>query len=258
MRSLLAALVVAALAVSSCSVSDDGVVVAAGTTLVDSGFMDQLADAYEEDTGNGVKVVGLSSAEALAYLDAGTADIAITHNPVLLATYQSSNPEAISAGVFASEFIVVGPDATTTHPSVGELFRSVADQGLPFVSRDDGSGTHAREIAIWDGLDVDPSDAPWYVRTGTGMGATLQVADQRRAVTLSELGAYLTAASTVSLAPMPLEATDGLDNPYVATFGGDADDASRAFVDWLSSDAGVEAIDRANRVLFGVAVYRSP
>ena len=248
-----------AVLLASCGTSERGDVVAAGTTLVDSGFMAELTAAYEGRTGRALRVVALSSAEALAYLDAGTAQAAITHNPELSAAYAAAHPESVTSPVFVSEFIVVGPSGTTvTGSDVVDVFATVAGLEATFVSRDDGSGTHARERAIWDAAGIDPDGRPWYVRTGTGMGSTLQVADQRNGYTLSELGSYLAAAETLGVQPVLVEDIEGLANPYTATLPDASSTDAADFVAWLSSDEGRTAIDDANTVLFGRPVYRSP
>ena len=88
---------------------------------------------------------------------------------------------------------------------------------MPFVSRDDGSGTNAKEREIWALVPYDPSGDEWYVRTGSGMGATLLVANEKGAVTLSELGAWLTARDGLRLSELPITDTALLDNPYEVT-----------------------------------------
>src|SRR5690606_28148752 len=66
----------------------------------------------------------------------------------------------------------------------------IADTGAPFVSRGDESGTHAREKQIWKRAGVEPSGS-WYRSTGQGMGATLRVASETSAYTLTDRGTYL-------------------------------------------------------------------
>ena len=240
--------------------SGDRVVVAAGTTLVDSGFIEVVAAAYEAEVdGVDVAVVALSSAEAFAYADAGNADVAITHEPQQLGAFLASHPESVTFVPFASEFVLVGPPAFAgSAESVVEAFALVAASGFPFVSRDDGSGTHAREQTIWAAVPYVPDTQEWYTRTGSGMASTLLVASQRSAVTLAERGAYLAVAADLSLEEIPVESRSMLENAYDLTVADMDDPRSMAFAEWMKGSSGRSAIQQANQQLFGTQVYRVP
>jgi len=258
-----AMLVVAfALAASACSSSsDDRVILAAGTTVVDSGLVEYLVDVYAESGGAGeIDVLALSSQQSLAYASAGNADITITHEEDLLASFLLENPAAVSSPVFESRFVyVAAPDLTFALPTVESILETVAAEGINFVSRDDGSGTYLREIAMWDAVGVDPTGEPWYIRTGTGMGETLLVADQREGVTLAEAGAYISASNSISLVPVDDGSDPRLVNPYdVTVIDPTANDAAVEFFAWLTSQAGGAAVMAANEDLFGVEVYVLP
>ncbi len=238
--------------------SESRVVVAAGTTLVDSEFMAHLVDSYRSvDPDTSIAVIGLSSAEAIAHAAAGSADVIITHNHEALDAYLSEHPESVSSDVFASTFFVVSDSSIELHvTSLRDALRVVAERGYPFVSRDDGSGTNAAELRAWESIDVDPSSEPWYIRTGTGMGATLQVANQRHAITITEQGAFIASAPVLTFQTV---ANTVIPNPYDLTLvDPPANRAAASFVEWLTSPAGALAIEDANNDLFGTQVYVAP
>ena len=120
----------------------------------------------------------------------------------------------------------------------------------------DGSGTYDAERRIWEAAAIDPSP-PWYQATGSGMGFSLQVADQSGAAILAELGTFLTAGSVVDLVVVPTVPPDDqlLVNPYTAILVGTAPEAATDFVAWLVSPPGRAALARANAVLFGETVF---
>lgn len=256
---VVAALAVAVLGLAACGGSGQHrVVVAAGTTLVDSGFMDELVAAYADTAPEiRVSIVGLSSAEAIAYASAGNAAVIITHNRALLDAYLATNLSSARVDMFSSSFFLVA-DPTVDLPSgsLGAALVVVAAEGIPFVSRDDGSGTHAAELAAWEAVGIDPTGEPWYIRTGTGMGATLLVTDQRHAVTLTEHGSFLAAQQ-----PLSLVEVDGtlLPNPYDLTvIDPSGTSEALAFAAWLTSSEGREVIVEINERLFGTQVYAVP
>jgi tungstate transport system substrate-binding protein len=252
----------AVLVAGACSSSSDSrVIVAAGTTVVDSGFVHLLVDAYVRDGGKGqVDIVGLSSRQSLVYASAGNADVTITHDPAALNVWLEASPHAVSSPVFASRFVYVGsPDLSFRGGTVDEILVQVASEGVVFVSRDDGSGTHTKEVSLWEANGIDPVDEPWYVRTGSGMGETLLVTDQRGGVTLSEVGAYIAAADQISLVMIDAGTDAPLDNPYFVTVVSPAEnEAAAEFGAWLLSEVGRSAIVEANDALFGFQVYRLP
>ncbi len=254
-RWVLIAVGVAVVLAGCASSTQTRVVVGAGTTLVHSQFMAEIVAAYEDvEPSTDLSVVALSSQQAISVAEAGDADVIITHNREALDEFLDVHPESIRSDVFASEFFLVAdPSIALIAGSIEEALSLIATRSLPFMSRDDGSGTNAAELTAWQRAGIDPSAESWYFRTGTGMGATLQVADQRHATTLTEHGSFLASESVLSL--VRVENTD-LDNPYDLTVvDPDSSPAASTFAVWLSSPDGAVVITNANQKLFGEQVY---
>ena len=228
----------------------DRVVVGAGTSIVDSGFIGAVAADFTGD----VSIVGGATAELLELAAQGSVDMAIVHDEVQELAYMAAHSDAERRSVFASRFLVVGPSelvATVSGQSAAAVFAEIVANDWTFVTRDDHSGTHVRELEIWEQAGIVPA-GEWYVATGQGMGFTLQVADQRNAFTLVEEGVYLEAAGTLSLEAVPLAPGEELLNPYSAIL---VDESGRDFFEWLTSPAGAAAVGVANNELFGEMVY---
>src|SRR2546428_130555 len=96
--------------------------------------------------------------------------------------------------------------------SVVAALRRIAGAGARFVSRGDKSGTHTLELALWKQAGVVPA-APWYIESGQGMGATLGLADDRRAYTLTDRATRLAFGKRVALRIM-VEGNRALLNIY--------------------------------------------
>ena len=258
-RRRLASVAAVLLVLAGCSSSTQTrVIVGAGTSLVDSRFMAEIVDAYGEiEPSTQLSVVGVSSAEAIALAQAGEADVIVTHNREALDEYMAQHSESVRSVAFASSFFIVAdPAIEIAAASLEDALSVIAARAYPFVSRDDGSGTNVAELAAWDRTGIDPSVEPWYIRTGTGMGATLQVADQRHATTLAEHGAFLASMSVLSLVPV---ANTTIDNPYDLTVIDPTDNrAAAAFAEWMTSPDGVAAIGQVNSRLFDQQVYVAP
>jgi tungstate transport system substrate-binding protein len=237
------------------------VIVAAGTTLVDSGVIDRLVAEYERVNPTvELSVVGESTARVLDLGSRGAADLLITHAPHLEAEFLTGGKAAGYEPFLVSRFVLVGPGDSRvdgTPISIDEALRRIAGRNETFVSRADGSGTHEKELELWSRAGVDPAGASWYVETGQGMGLTLQVADQRGAYALAEYGVFLAADPALSLELVPLDKDSVLLNPYslILVAGTEAEALAAEFAIWLRSDAGRRAVLDANHALFGELVY---
>jgi tungstate transport system substrate-binding protein len=176
--------------------SDAKVLLATTTSVRDSGLLDTLVPVFEERTGIAVQVVAVGTGAALRMGAEGNADVLLTHAP-------EAEQEIVATGALVDRrpfmenyFVIAGPAAdpaqVASAGSPEDALRGIAGSGAPFVSRADDSGTHKREVALFESAGLDPAET-WegFTRTGTGMGLTLQVAGERRAYVLSDLGTFL-------------------------------------------------------------------
>ncbi len=247
---------------SGCSSEKTRVVVAAGTTLVDGGLLERVVSDYEARRPQvELSVVGVPTARALALAGAGSADVTITHDPDQEERFVAQGKAELAVEVFSSRFILAGPHQAAQELrglSASEAFGRIAEEGHLFASRADGSGTFQVEKEMWKKVGVDPTDQEWYIRTGQGMGLTLQVASQREAFVLVELSVFMTAEEAIGLVDVRLDPV-GLENPYraMAVKGSPVTEESLAFVKWLASPNGQESVRRANLDLYGSRVFES-
>src|SRR5438445_322534 len=134
-------------------------------------------------------------------------------------------------------------------------FAKIAAAGARFVSRGDKSGTHILEQALWKQAGVTPA-APWYIESGQGMGATLGIADDRRAYTLTDRATYLAFSKRVALKPL-VEGDTALFNVYsvMEVNSGPRVNAAggKAFADFMLAPA-TQAVIKA----FGIEKFGQP
>jgi tungstate transport system substrate-binding protein len=133
--------------------------------------------------------------------------------------------------------------------SVTDALAKIAGSGEPFASRGDDSGTHKKELGLWAETDADPQAASgqWYRETGSGMGKTLNTAVQMGAYTMSDRATWLNFGNKQGYEIL-LEGDPRLFNQYgVMVLNPDKhptvkDGMAQAFVDWLVSQDGQQAI----------------
>ena len=74
-----------------------------------------------------------------------------------------------------------------------KTLQAIAKSQSPFVSRGDDSGTHKREVSLWNaaGLNTVEFDSAWYREVGAGMGAALNIAAGMNAYILADRASWL-------------------------------------------------------------------
>src|SRR5688572_12092097 len=172
------------------------------TSTQDSGLLDVLVPMFERQTGYTVKTVSVGTGQALALAARGEADVALVHAPALEKKYVDEGKMSNRRLVMSNDFVVVGPEADPAkirgEKSAAAALRRIAETGSRFVSRGDKSGTHILELTLWKQAGITPA-APWYIESGQGMGATLTLADDRRAYTIGDRATRLAFGKRVAL-----------------------------------------------------------
>lgn len=202
-RVWLSLLALPAAAVAPSPATPSTVVILSTTTSTrDSGLLDVLVPMFERQTGYTVKTIAVGTGQALALAARGEADVTLAHAPDLERRYVAEGKMSRRRLVMYNDFVLVGPAADPARiaggPSVVDAMQRIAASRSRFVSRGDGSGTHARERALWKRAGVTPAGA-WYMESGQGMGATLGIANERRAYTLTDRATLLAFRARVTL-----------------------------------------------------------
>jgi tungstate transport system substrate-binding protein len=170
------------------------VVLSTTTSTQDSGLLDVLVPMFERASGYTVKTIGVGTGQALTLASRGEADVVLAHAPELEKKYVADGKMLNRRLVMYNDFVLVGPESDPARikgmTSAAQAMRTIAQAASRFVSRGDHSGTHILEKSLWKLAGVEPR-APWYIEAGQGMGATLGVADDRNAYTLTDRGTYL-------------------------------------------------------------------
>jgi tungstate transport system substrate-binding protein len=255
-----------ALALSACGDDDEQaagppdrgqMILATTTSTQDSGLLDELVPQFEEESGCSVKTVAVGSGEAIELGARGNADALLVHSPADEEEFMADGHGESREAVMHNDFVVVGPPEDPAGvKDAGEAsaaFARVAKAEDRFASRGDDSGTHTKELSLWEAAGIEPK-GDWYFETGQGMGETLTIAGQRQAYTLSDRGTFL-ATDNLDV-DLLLEGGDDLLNPYhviVVKADGVNAECGREFSTWIISPGTQRQIGR-----FGVDEYGEP
>jgi tungstate transport system substrate-binding protein len=201
---------------NGAEVSQRTVILSTTTSTQDSGLLDVLIPLFEKQTGYSVKTISVGTGQALALAAKGDADVALVHAPSLEKQYVADGKLLNRRLVMYNDFVIIGPKedpakARLAKSALGAL-KAIEQAKASFVSRGDNSGTHTLEKALWKSAGIEPKGA-WYIEAGQGMGATLGIANERNAYTITDRGTYLALAKRVSL-PILIEGDKALLNIY--------------------------------------------
>ncbi|MFC5728805.1 MULTISPECIES: substrate-binding domain-containing protein [Nocardioides] len=219
-RAMLPALTAAcALLGGGCSVASDAAsseaILATTTSTQDSGLLDELLPDFEKEFGCTVKTVAVGSGEALELGERGNADVLLVHSPGAEREFMDGGHGVSREPVMHNDFVIVGPEADPANlegaADAADALVRIAETESLFASRGDDSGTHAKELALWEEAGVDAA-GEWYFETGQGMGQTLTIAGQRSAYALTDRGTFLATANLDST--ITFEGSGDLQNFY--------------------------------------------
>lgn len=261
MRPIALALVAFLALAGVAAATPKSVILATTTSTQDSGLLDVLIPLFENKTGYTVKTVAVGTGQALTLGDGGEADVVLVHAPKAELEYVAKGTLINRRLVMHNDFVLVGPAADPAQikgiKAASEALKRIAARGSTFVSRGDNSGTQILERSLWKLDGIEPQ-GKWYLESGQGMGATLMIASEKAAYTLSDRATYLAFQRRISLAIL-LEGDAPLLNiyhvlevssaryPRVNAAGG------KAFADFLVSPE-AQAVIRS----FGVDKYGQP
>src|SRR5271157_1691520 len=241
--------------------ANPNLILATTTSTQDSGLLDVIIPLFEQERGYTVKTVAVGSGQELTMGQQGNADVLLVHSPAAEVTYMSGGYGKDRVLVMHNDFIIVGPASDPAgikgDTSAVDAFKKIAAAGSTFISRGDNSGTNAKELALWKSAGVDPAGtkATWYVSTGQGMGATLTIASQKAAYTLTDRATFLATQANLQLGIL-VEKDNSLLNVYhVITVNPDKWPkvnymGAVAFMNWIISPATQAVIGK-----FGVDKY---
>lgn len=236
---------------SSVFAEGENTLTMATTTSTDNtGLLDYLAPKYQHATGIELKWIATGTGKALKLGENCDVDILMVHAPDAELKFVKDGYGIDRKEIMYNDFIIIGPvsdPARIAGKSVKEALRRIESKSALFTSRGDDSGTHKLEQSLWkdSGFTV-PDRESWYIQTGQGMIATITIAEERDAYTLTDRGTYIKYADN-----------KGGDPPLVILVEGDRNllnqysviainpehcpsaqyELAMQFIEWIASDS---------------------
>ncbi|WP_420584252.1 extracellular solute-binding protein [Ruegeria sp.] len=248
-----AVLVAAGLTAGSVSAEAPFIVVQSTTSTQNSGLLDYILPGFEAETGIDVRVVAVGTGQAIRNAINGDGDVLLVHSKPAEEQFVTDGWGVERFDVMYNDFVLVGPKSDPAQVRGGTdivaALKAVAEAEAPFASRGDDSGTHKAEMRLWEVAGSDPTTASgqWYRETGSGMGATLNVASGMGAYALTDRATWQSFGNRGDLEVL-VEGDPRLFNQYGVILvnpekhPGVRAAAGQRFIDWLTSTDGQAAI----------------
>ena len=161
-------------------------ILATTTSTQDSGLLDVLVPAFEKESGAKVKTVAVGSGQAIEMGRGARPTSCWCTRPRPRRRWWRT-ARADRRLVMHNDFVIVGPAADPAHirgAAAEAAMARIAQAKAPFISRGDDSGTHTLELKRCGTGGRRSRRAILVPGVGQGMGATLQIADERTAYTI--------------------------------------------------------------------------
>lgn len=192
------------------------IILATTTSTYDSGLLDGIIPIFEERSGYTVKIVAVGTGKALTMGREGNADLLLVHAPPAEKEFMDEGYGSQRFLVMHNDFVFVGPADDPAGikglESPIDVLTQIAEREALFVTRGDDSGTHKKELAFWGDTGITP-EGDWYIESGQGMGATLRIASEKDAYTLTDRSTYLS-QSEILASEILVEGHESLLNVY--------------------------------------------
>jgi tungstate transport system substrate-binding protein len=231
------------------------VLMATTTSTDNTGLLDYLAPEFTKATGIELKWTAVGTGKALKLGQNCDVDVLMVHAPATEKKYVNAGYGIKRREVMFNDFVVIGPPddpAGIRGQSVEYALQTVAAKSAPFVSRGDNSGTHKKEISLWKSAgQAVPEKQSWYVQTGQGMLASINIAAQKNGYTMTDRGTFIKYAHNHGGKPplaVLVEGDDILKNQYAVMLVNPArckkvqSDPAQQFCDWITSAAAQKRI----------------
>jgi len=196
---------------------DNNIIRLATTTSTEnSGLLRYLLPQFTEQTGYTVHVIAVGTGKALRMGQDGDVDVVLVHAPTAEAKFINAKYGVKRYQVMYNDFVILGPDndpaAIKKAASATDALKRIATTNAKFVSRGDDSGTHKKELSLWQASKISPV-GQWYREAGQGMGKVIQIASEMNAYTIADRGTWLAYKDKSSLHVL-FEGDSVLHNPY--------------------------------------------
>lgn len=235
------------------AVADNAVLMQSTTSTANSGLYDYLLPIFEKKHDTRVHVVAVGTGQAIRNAGNCDADVLLVHAKSAEEKFVNDGFGVSRKDLMYNDFVIVGPTSdpagVANAKSAAEALTAITAKQAIFASRGDNSGTHKKELQLWQqaNIDVEPLSGKWYRETGSGMGATLNITIGMGAYTLTDRATWIS-FNNKQKHRILLEGDDALFNQYgiILVNPEKCPNVNAAlgqqFIDWMTGSEGQQLI----------------
>jgi tungstate transport system substrate-binding protein len=178
-----------------CMGSEKVLMMATTTSTDNTGLLDYLAPVFTKTTGIDLRWTAIGTGKALKMGENCDVDVLLVHAPPAERKFVDAGFGTHRRELMYNDFVIIGPasdSAGIKGQAIEKAMTGIKAARALFVSRGDNSGTNKKEKRLWKNAGITlPDREPWYIQTGQGMLASIQIAEQRNGYTMTDRGTYI-------------------------------------------------------------------
>jgi tungstate transport system substrate-binding protein len=196
MKRLLLTIILVICIIPTVGIAQKKQLMMATTTSTDNtGLLDYLIPKFKETTGIDLRWTATGTGKAIKMGENCDVDVLMVHAPASEKKFVNNGFGTDRREIMYNDFVIIGPandPSGIKGKSIKEALQFIKAKKGVFVSRGDNSGTHKKEISLWKSSYLPvPEKEKWYIQTGQGMLATINVATERNGYSMSDRGTYI-------------------------------------------------------------------
>lgn len=242
------------------------IILSTTTSTQDSGLLDYLLPKFTEETGIEVKTVAVGTGKAIEMGENGEADVLLVHDTKSEEDFVKEGFAKERHDVMYNDFVLVGPKddklklkEVSGDEKIKQGLNYIYENEDIFVSRGDDSGTHKKELRLWESASLKP-EGDWYISAGSGMGEVLKMASEKQGYTLSDRATYLAMKDSLDL-DIVIEKDTNLNNQYGVMvvnpekFENLNSEGAKKFEEWILSEETQKLIGEFGKDKYGESLF---
>ena len=229
----------------------DYIIIQSTTSTANTGLLDILSEQFFLKTGIEVRAVAVGTGTAIANAKKGDGDILIVHSKLDELKFIEEGFGVERFDLMYNDFIIIGPKNDPADiknkKDIADVMKQLSNPKYKFISRDDNSDTHKKELLLWKIASLQVPKDNSYIKTGSGMANTINVASEMQAYLLTDRGTWISFKNKNDLAIL-YERDKSLFNPYGVIainpkkFPHVEYEKSKQFINWLLKEEGKQII----------------
>ena len=249
-KALPAIFILPVLLLATAALAQERLRLATTTSTDNSGLLNVLHPLFEAKYEIIIDVIAVGTGKALRLGENGDVDVLVVHAPAAEKDFITQGYGSVRLPVMHNDFVIIGPPhdpaGVKTVSNITAAMKKIAGGNASFISRGDDSGTHRKELSLWQTAGLVPGGKR-YLSVGQGMGAVIKIADDKQAYTLSDRGTYLAYSGKIELEIL-FSGDKALFNPYHVILLNEErhphikSDLARQYADFIRSAEGQKII----------------